>query len=414
MGTPNESVNRLKMNDLKRTMIYNHIMKNYFLFLLTLTTNFCIGQVQTYYVKPVQTDPNYVSTEDSSVVSRNTSFQSNKLFLFIGGTGSSSSTDYNALRLHSANLGFDFINLSYPNNIAPVSVSNSNDNLAFDKYRQELCFGTPISDAVTVDSLNSIYTRTLKLIQYLNLIYPSDNWGQYLATSSSLDWSKIIVGGHSQGAGHACYLAKYYPIDRVLMFSGPTDYSNYFSNSANWISQSGITPVSRHYSYLSLNDEASPYFKQYDNLLNLGMLVSDDTTHVDNISSPYGNSHCLYTTQAPGIAILNHNVPIKLSTINNNVWIYMLTSTITTGLDNNFGMIKIDIYPNPANDFIFLSSEHLQNNLTYSIYNLSGQLIKTETLTQQSEHYMIDISYLKMGLYILKANEMTTKIIKQQ
>lgn len=397
-------------------MIYNKLkesLKKYFLFLLTLTPTFCFGQVQTYYVKPVQTDPNYAPTEDSNAISRNASFQLNKLFLFIGGTGSSSSTDYNALRLHSANLGFDFINLSYPNNVAPVSVSNSNDYLAFDKYRQELCFGTPVSDAVAVDSLNSIYTRTLKLIQYLALTYPSHNWEQYLTTSDSLDWSKIIIGGHSQGAGHACYLAKLYSVDRVLMFSGPTDYSDYFSNSANWISQSGITPINRYYSYLSINDEASPYFKQYDNLLELGMLVSDDTTYVDNISPPYGNSHCLYTTQPPGLVLLNHNVPVKLSTINNNVWTYMLTSTITTGLNNTLETTIFKIYPNPTSNLIFLYSENTQNKLTYSIYTISGQQIKTDTIIQQNEGYMIDISDLKMGIYILKANGITAKIIKQ-
>lgn len=38
---------------------------------------------------PFQTDPNYDPTEDSIAVSRNTSFQLNKLFLFIGGTKSS-------------------------------------------------------------------------------------------------------------------------------------------------------------------------------------------------------------------------------------------------------------------------------------------------------------------------------------
>lgn len=389
-------------------------MKKYFLFLLTLTTTFCFGQVQTYYVKPVQTDPNYAPTEDSSAVSRNTRFQLNKLFLFIGGTGSSSSTDYNALRLHSANLGFDFINLSYPNNVAAASLANSSDSMVFNKYRQEVCFGTPVSTDVTIDSLNSIYTRTLKLIQYLNLTYPTENWGQYLATSTSLDWSKIIVGGHSQGSGHACYLAKQYLVDRVLMFSGPNDYSNTFSNSANWLRQVGVTSVNKHFAYLSLNDEVVNFSKQIINISGLTMLLSDDTTHVDNILSPYGNSHCLYTTQTPGIVILNHNVPIKLSTINNNVWTYMLTSTIITGLNNSLETTTFKIYPNPTSNLIFLSSENAQNKLIYSIYTISGQLIKTDTIIQQSEEYMIDISDLKMGLYIFKANGITAKIIKQQ
>ena len=387
-------------------------MSRCFLYILTLTTSVCIGQVQTRYVKPILTDPNYLPAEDSSAVSRNTNFQLNKLFLFIGGTGSSSSSDYNALRLHAANLGFDFINLSYLNNVAAASLANSTDSMAFNKYRQEVCFGTPVSIDVTVDSLNSVYTRTLKLIQYLDFTYPTENWGQYLATSNTFEWSKIIVGGHSQGSGHACFLAKHYFVDRVLMFAGANDYSDFYSASANWIRQSGVTPLNRHFSYLSLNDEVVPYFKQLEVVAGLGMLLNDDTTHIDNMSAPYASSHCLYTTQPPGIVILNHNVPIKLSAINNNVWTYMMT-TITSGLDNNFETSEFEIYPNPSTNFICLFFQAIQNKLTYSIYNLSGQLLKTETITHQSEKFKIDIASLKTGFYILRANGITTKIIKQ-
>ena len=379
--------------------------------LLTASTSHGFGQTHTYYVKPIHTDTGYVSTEDSSAVSRNTSFQLNKLFLFIGGTGSSSSKDYNALRLHAANLGFDFINLSYANSVAAASLSTSADSMAFNKYRQEICFGSPVSMDVSVDSLNSIYTRTLKLIQYLDFAYPSENWGQYLATPTTLDWSKIIVGGHSQGSGHACYLAKRFLVDRVLMFSGPNDYSDFYSNSANWIRQPGLTPVERHFSYLSLKDEAVSYFKQFTIVSGLGMLSSDDTTYVDNISSPYGNSHCLYTTQAPGIVILNHNVPIKLSSINNDVWTYMLASA-TTGLNDIDKKDIIEIFPNPANNFLYLSFANDQRDLAYSIYNYSGHEVLVGVVPHAMINSMIDISDLKTGVYILSINGFTSKFLK--
>ena len=331
----------------------------------------------------------------------------------MGGTNSSSSTDYNALRIHSANLGFDFINLSYPNDVAAASLANSSDSLVFNKYRQELCFGTPVSNDVAVDTLNSIYTRTLKLIQFLDQTYPTENWGQYLSTPNALDWSKIIVGGHSQGSGHAAYLAKQFLVDRVLLFSGPNDYSNTFSTSANWLRQAGNTSSTRHFAYLSLNDEIVSFSKQFANISGLGLLVNDDTTHVDNTSSPYGTSKCLYTTQSPGIVILNHNVPIKLSTINQEVWTYMLTTAITTGLENDVEVNGIKIYPNPATDLIFLTSETQESKLIYSIYNLSGQLIKHETLIQQNKEHVIDLSKFKSGTYILNVNGMTKKIIKE-
>lgn len=153
------------------------LLRKHLLVLLLLSTSVCTAQVQTYYVEPIETDPNYAAAEDSSAVSRNSDLQLNKLFLFIGGTNNSSSIAYNALRLHSADLGFDFINLSYPNTVAAASLADSEEVLAFDTYRQEIGFETPLSNAVSVDSLNSIFTRTLKLIKYLDLNYPSENWG---------------------------------------------------------------------------------------------------------------------------------------------------------------------------------------------------------------------------------------------
>ena len=42
-----------------------------------------------------------------------------------------------------------------------MTVAANADSLAFDKYRQVFAFGTPLSDIVSVDTLNSIYTRTL-------------------------------------------------------------------------------------------------------------------------------------------------------------------------------------------------------------------------------------------------------------
>lgn len=131
------------------------------------------------------------------MVVRNTSNNLNKRFLFLGGTGSSTKS-YQTISNFAANLGYDVINLSYPNAVAAASLSNNSDSLVFDKYRHEVCFGTPLSPQVTVDTLNSIYTRTLNLINYLHTTYPTQNWDQYLTGPTTLNWDKIAVGGHSQ------------------------------------------------------------------------------------------------------------------------------------------------------------------------------------------------------------------------
>jgi hypothetical protein len=252
------------------------------------------------------------------------------------------------------------------------------------------------------------------LLQYLNTTYPSQNWGQFLISSTTPDWSKIIVGGHSQGAGHACYLAKQYDVDRVLMFSGPNDYSNFFSNSAHWLRQNGTTAISKHFVYLSLLDETVAFSKQFVNISGLGMLVNDDTTYIDNLPSPYNNSHCLYTTQTPDLAILNHNVPIKQSSINSAVWTYMLTSAITTGIESYHKKTSdINIFPNPATNLINLTTINKQDKISYSIYNLTGQLLKSEVIDRQNGNYTIEISELDTGIYLLRIDGRVKKFIKQ-
>lgn len=387
-------------------------MRIHVLLLVILMAGCCLGQVQTIHVRPVQTDPGYAATEDSSAVSWNTGSPPDKLFLFLGGTGSSSSSDYNALRLLSAGLGFDFINLSYPNDVAAASLANNSDSLAFNKYRQEACFGTPVSDAVTIDSLNSIHTRTVLLLRYLDLTYPAHNWGQYLANPDSMDWSRIIVGGHSQGSGHACFLAKRFVVDRVLMFAGPNDYSDFFANSANWVRQSGATPASGHYSYLSLHDEVVDYFKQLDVIDGLGMLAGDDMTHVDGIASPYGNSHCLYTTQPPGIVLLDHNVPIMLSGTNNSVWTYMLTSSTVTSVGGPGAVPGFSVFPNPTTSVLTIRSSGSFEGKMYALWSFAGEFVAQGKIPA-GDRFSLDLSGFAPGVYVLGLDNHHVQVVVQ-
>ena len=385
-------------------------MRKFKLTILLAIIQFTVSysQTQSFYVKPISTDINYSATEDSNYVVRNTSTNLNKLVLFLGGSFSSPD-DYNVFCQYPATLGFDEVSLSYPNNVATAPLGSSSDAFVFDNYRQELCFGTPLSSAVSVDTLNSIYTRTLKLIQYLALIYPLQNWGQYLISSTTLDWSKIILAGHSQGSGHACYLGKNFPAERLLMFSGPNDFSTFFNNSANWLSQPGFTPTIKHFALLHIQDEIVPFSNQFANLTALGMLTADDTTLVDNLTYPYFNSHFLYTNIP---AFSYHASPIGANPSLPSVWNYMLTSSLTVGvtnLTNNNETFKI--YPNPASTILNIDIANADQS-KISIMNYLGQTNFTTTNQKQ-----IDITNFTSGLYFITIEFghkiFTQKFIKQ-
>jgi hypothetical protein len=271
-------------------------------------------------IKPNQTDAAYSSKDECHYVVRNPNTQINKLFLFIGGSFSTPE-NYKLIIDHAASVGLDAISLAYPNSVAAAPLGTSTDPLVFDNYRDELCFGNQVSNEVSVDVLNSISTRTIKLIQYLQSTYPDQNWGQYLTTTNTLHWDKVVVSGHSQGSGHACYLAKKNLVDRVAMLSGPNDYSTNFGASANWLTLPGLTPLSKHYSLLHTKDEIVPFTQQVANTRALGLLgITESPVLVDNLTAPYQNAHSL----SLGISALSfHSSTVSTNSKLPAIWTYM-------------------------------------------------------------------------------------------
>ncbi len=380
-------------------------MKKITIIILFIAINLIsFSQLQTFYVNPNQTDPNY-APQDSNLIVRNTSTQINKLFLFFGGSYSSPK-HYRFICNVAANYGYDAISLCYIDTVPVYYLGYYLDSLVFDKFRQEICFGTPQSPYVTVDTLNSIYTRTLKLIQYLSVTYPSQNWGQYLLSPTTLDWSKIAVSGHSQGSGHSAYLAKYFPVERNVMFSGPNDYSSHYNCSAHWLRQAGVTPTNKQFVFLHLQDEVVPFEHQFTNISGLGMLQTDDTTIVDNALPPYSNSHCLYSNYEPIFNGNYHNstcigiyTPINSGdTVFLPVWQYMLTTSVSTGITNSYTEIpKIKIFPNPSTGLFIIEGENIKSIV---IFNIRGQTIKQ--LLIDNYQSSINLSNQPKGVYMLK------------
>ncbi len=274
-------------------------------------------------VKPMETDNNYAATQESHYVVRNSKTHLNKLLLFIGGSYSVPK-NYNIVCDHGATIGLDVISLSYPNEIAAAPLGTSSDRFIFDNYREELCFGSQVSNEVSVNQLNCITTRTAKLLLYLKSTYPDQNWGQYLSSTNTVLWYKIVVAGHSQGSGHACYLGKKNLVDRVVMFSGPNDYSIYYSSAANWLSQNGQTPLAKQFSLLHTQDEIVPFNYQVANTRALGLLSpTQSPTQIDNLTSPYSNGRSLSVNIS---AISNHNSTIGGNSKLPSVWTYMFTT----------------------------------------------------------------------------------------
>jgi len=172
---------------------------------------------------------------------------SGKLVVFLPGTGGAPA-EYSGLLDACAEAGNHVIGLTYLSE--PVAVSQFNawcqaqgDPLACNKELHErMLFGREVDEtgsAVVSPSLsgaagnlwdvkpeNSVVALLLQLLQ-------QQSWGTSFLSSDQLNWTNIVISGHSQGAGHAAYLG--YKLDMpVVLFSGPQDC---YECSDGWINQ---------------------------------------------------------------------------------------------------------------------------------------------------------------------------------
>lgn len=376
----------------------------FFCLTLLLLTSELQSQGQPFSVAPIATDPGYDVNDADHYLVYNSSVQRGKLLLWIGGSYSNPNTYFRICRF-AGDLGFHVISLSYPNGVPVATLGNDPDSTVFERFREEIAFGTPVSSAVTVDTLNSLYTRTINLLKYLDANQPSENWGQFLTGPDAIDWPKVLVGGHSQGAGHAPYLAKRFPTERCLMFSGPNDYSTVYNVGAPWLTWPSATSPNAYFAYLHLRDDVVDFFKQYADLGRLGL---SDSTFVDTSIPPYLNAQFLYTNQPSPPFVGFHSTPTSQSSINDQVWEYMLVSTILTSLEasnsNDFVM-----FPNPAKEQVRI--EGIVRGQEVRVWNALGQMMYSGK--ENSTSLEIEVGEWKTGLYFLEIGGTVKRLLVQ-
>ncbi len=71
---------------------------------------------------------------------------------------------------------------------------------------------------------------------------------------------------------------------------------------------------------------------------------------------------------------------------------------------------NVDIYPNPAKDFVVIKSEAAIEAV--ELYGITGKLLKQYSLEQQN-YYKLKISDLEEGIYFIKVGSFLGKLVKQ-
>ena len=212
-------------------------------------------------VAPATVDPGLKTTFDSpNVVVMPTSVAKSELVVLLPGTGGRPA-NYSALIKALSDGSYRVIGLMYDDQPSEaVACGKSGDLECHRNFREERFAGDAPKATVQNTADEGIDHRLVMLLKYLDKEHPKDGWGQYLAGDQPA-WKRIIITGHSQGSGHAAYIAKHYEVARVVLFSGPYDGIDLRTDDpklANWLTDPTKTPMDRWYAEYHEKDLGMP------------------------------------------------------------------------------------------------------------------------------------------------------------
>jgi hypothetical protein len=233
-----------------------------------------------------------------------------RLFVFLPGTFGKPQ-NVRAIVREAAASGLHAVGLNYPNNATVGSLcSGSADANCHGNVRTEILTGSDTTSLVSITRANAIENRLIKLLQALHAQAPTEGWNAYLTGTSEPDWSRIRVAGHSQGGGHAAFIAKRYAVDRAIYFSAPADVAT--NQLAPWLLVAGVTPGTHQAGFAHERDELAALSVVGATWQALGLTGA--LTAVDGAAAPFGGARQL-TTDAAAAPDARAAAPLHGSTV---------------------------------------------------------------------------------------------------
>jgi hypothetical protein len=294
------------------------------------------GPLTVHIVNPQATDPVIDQALDNHYAWIDPTAPTNgQLFVYMPGTAD---VPANALLVQqmAARLGYHVIGLMYVDGtqIQGLCVGQPDPSTCSYDARFEILTGQDVSALVDVNVPNSIDNRLTKLLQYLAINYPQEGWSTFLAGGHP-QWSKIAVGGWSQGGAQAAFIAKFRYVARVVMFSAPVE--SYGGAPPTWESTGHVTPTGRYFGLAHDRDGFYPGI--VGGWTALGMDALGAQVQVENTTPPYSFTHELFTDLHPqrnGYAAAHPSTVLDIYTPLfpdktprlGDAWKYMLTAEV--------------------------------------------------------------------------------------
>ncbi|MFW5748584.1 MAG: BPSS1187 family protein [Chloroflexota bacterium] len=286
------------------------------------------------WIEPAETDtridealaPHYVCHEPATT-------PRDHLLVFFPGTGATPS-DYTQFVAEGASMGLHSIGLSYVN---PRSVNlqicpRDPDPNCHENVRSEVIYGGDRHPAVTISEANTVINRLVQLLRSLDAAQPEAGWGQYL-DGDSPRWDRIVVAGHSQGAGMAGFIAHEQAVARAVLFAWVDLVRGV---AAPWVLDDHATPAERVYAFEHVDDRQRGESAKQQMFQAYGIDASGEV-NVDDAQPPYNNAQVLLTAadpaqtgERPSAAAHNMVVADEFTPIENgvpvlrDVWRYLL------------------------------------------------------------------------------------------
>ncbi|MET0389980.1 MAG: hypothetical protein ABW321_28665 [Polyangiales bacterium] len=207
-------------------------------------------------VDPTAANPEAPKIHGPHLTSRDPAAQArHQLVVFLPGTNGLA-TDAAPLLDVLAHDGYHAVSLDYTNTVLAASLRPSKDRAAFDNYRRSIVFGGQATEQLTVAPASSIASRISDLLQHLAKLRAAEGWSEFYDTKGNqgVVWQKLLLIGHSQGAGHAAFLAQQRRVAKVLLIAGPQDFSTVYQQPAPWLSAPSRTPRERFHALLHRDD----------------------------------------------------------------------------------------------------------------------------------------------------------------
>lgn len=210
-----------------------------------------------FAVKPSMVDPGIKDFDKPSrIILDPANRHHDQLVLFLTGTnGVPGSRSQFALMNTIVDQGYRVVWLTYDNIPSGQKLCPQNpDPDCAEAFRRMRVYGTAKAPPpITNPRAEAIVSRFTALLKYLAQTRPEEDWGRYL-DGDQIDWKRIVVAGHSQGAGMAALIAKDHETRRVVLFSSPWDPTVQHT-PAPWLYKPSATPMDRWYAEYNVHEE---------------------------------------------------------------------------------------------------------------------------------------------------------------